>query len=687
MFQTAMGSNHAEPDGQCGDRTLSFYEARARGGAALVNMGAIGVAYPHGLVMRNQVGISEDRFIPGLRRVTRAVQSHGAKIAAQLQHGGPSSTGDMIDGRPLLTPSPPTPSSSVLSGLLFDDEIEESPFGRITHAPTFRIMDKADIALVVRQFADAARRAVEAGFDGIELHAAHGFLIRSFLSPATNSRTDEYGGSVENRARFLVEIISAIRQAIGRDFPLWAKFNVVEFNIENGFTVDDACIVAQLAQRAGVDAITASSFSGSARGKGLVSGSAPMNPANYASYASKVREAVSVPVIAAGRLEIDVANDLLAAGKADFIGMGRKLLADPDLPNKVVAGTPDEIRPCIYCFLCLSEIALDRHVRCAANGMTGRESLVTHSPTKSSRKVVVVGGGPGGMETARLLDKAGHRVTLLEASGQLGGTALIAAIAYEPNGRLVAWLKRQLSKGAVDVQLGSKASLDAIKTLEPDVVIVATGAARDRPAISGAHLSHVFDGNDLRELLLGEPGNADSITRFSLATRALMASGRKLGLIGSPQLIRRASRIWMPLGKQIVIIGGDLVGLELAEFLAHRGRSVTVVDDTAKFGVGLAPLRRGAILDELETMGVVMVPGVHAITIHEKDVHCTDREGVNRAFAADNVILAKGATEDLSLVTQLRAAGFETHAVGDCRGVGYIAQAMKDAADVAATIE
>src|SRR5512139_52372 len=173
MFQTAMGPNLAEADGTCGDRTIAFFEARARGGAALVNMGAIGIAFPDGMVMRNQVAISEDRFIPGLRRVTKAVQAHGARIAAQLQHGGPSSTEDMIAGRPLWVPSVPKASPSVLPGLLFEEEVEQSPFGRITRPPAFRVMDKADIELVVGQFAAAARRAVEAGFDGIELHAAH----------------------------------------------------------------------------------------------------------------------------------------------------------------------------------------------------------------------------------------------------------------------------------------------------------------------------------------------------------------------------------------------------------------------------------------------------------------------------------------------------------------------------------
>nr|WP_281250956.1 FAD-dependent oxidoreductase [Sphingopyxis flava] len=683
MIQTAMGSNQAEPDGNCSDDTIAFYEARARGGAALVNIGAIGVAYPHGLVMRNQVGISEDRFIPGLRRITKSVQAHGAKIVAQLQHGGAGSTGDMIAGQPLWVPSNPKAASYVLPGLLFDDEIEQSPFGLITRPPSYHVMDKADIELVVRQFTEGARRAVEAGFDGIEIHGAHGFLIRSFLSPATNTRTDEYGGSVENRARFLIEIIEAIREEIGRDFPLWCKFNVIEFNIENGFTVEDACKVAQLAERAGSDAITCSSYSGASRGKGLVSGSAPMNPANYVAYAAKVREAVNIPVIAAGRLELDVASDLLGEGKVDFIGMGRKLLADPELPRKVVAGKAEEIRPCIYCFLCLSELALDQPVRCAANGFTGRESQIDIPAASVPRNVVVVGGGPGGMEVARLLDRMGHRVTLLEASEQLGGTARIAAIAYEPNGRLVDWLKRQVENSSIEVYLNNRATLETIMALDPDSVIVATGAIRPRPEIPGATAAHVFDGNDLRQLLTGETGDADSSAKLSFTTRALMGAGRKLGLTSSPEMIRRASQLWMPLGKRIVIIGGDLVGLELAEFLVHRGRSVTVMDDAARFGLGLPPLRRGALLDELETLGVTLLPDVRNIAIDEKQVRCTDAPGTVKTFAADNVILAKGASEDLSLAKWLRDAGIETHVVGDCKGVGYIAQAMRDAADVA----
>lgn len=686
IIQSAMGTGLAEEDGTCGPAIIAFNEARALGGVGLVNIGAVGVAYPAGMVMKNQVAISDDRFIPGLQNLAQAIQSHDARIALQLQHGGPGSTEDMIAGRPLLVPSVPPASSSVLTALLFDEERADSAFGRIQTPPVYQVMTKSDIAAVIAQFASAARRTVAAGVDAIEIHAAHGYLLRSFLSPATNTRSDEYGGSAENRARFLVETIAAIREEIGRDFPVWCKINAVEFNMDNGFTVENACITARLAQKAGSDAISASAYSGSSRGRGLVGGSAAMRPANYVPFAAQIRKAVDIPVITAGRIEIDVADQLLGEGQIDFIGMGRKLLAEPDLARKLQDGTPDAVRPCIYCYTCISEVTLDRPVRCAVNGVTGREHAIdVGGRAATPRRVVVVGGGPGRMEAARLLSATGHAVTLLEASADLGGTARIAAIAYEPNGRIVEWLKRQVRKSSIDVRLGCPASVDSVVAMAPDAVVVATGAARSRLPIPGADLQHVYDGNDLRYLLTGD-GSAKAGTKFSPLIRAVMGVGRKLDLTGSPEMVRRASRMWMPLGKTIVIVGGDLVGLELAEFLAHRGRTVTIIDDTPKFGRGLPVLRRGDVLDELETAGVTMIPSAAGIAITPRDVRCTDGAGTQRTIAADNVILAKGATAELALATQLEDAGVATFAIGDCTGVGYIAQAMRDAADVAALL-
>lgn len=682
MFQTAMGYNIAEPDGTVNEATIAFAEARARGGAALVNVGAVGIGLPDGGVMPNQVSLSEDRFIPGVARLARAIQAHGARFVPQLQHGGLSATEDMIHGRPLWTPSIPTPSPGVLGSVLFEDEFRKAAMGR-ARPITYRIMDQADIDHVVGLYAAAARRAVEAGADGIELHGAHGYMIRSFLSPLTNHRTDQYGGPVENRARFLVEILTAIRAEIGRDFPLWCKINVVEFNFPVNFTVEDACVVAKLAEQAGADAITCSTFSGSPRGAGLVSGSVPMRPGHYIEYAAKVREHINIPVIAAGRVEPELANEMLGDGRVDFIGLGRKVLADPAFPAKLAAGRREDIRPCIYCFMCLSEVVLDQAICCAVNPATGRETELQFPQTANPCRVVVIGGGPGGMESARLLEAMGHSVVLLEASDRLGGTARIAAIAYEPNGRLVEWHKRQLAKSAVDIRLSTRATVETVRALNPDAVVVATGAARPRPDIPGNDQPHVHDGNDMRSLMLGESAGQGGTAKFSLATRALMGAGRALGLTSSPEMARRASELWMPIGKRVVVIGGDLVGLELAEFLAHRGRTVAVVDDVEKFGKGLYPVRRGALLDELQSAGVPLVAGASEIAIGADAVTCRDAEGNALSLPADNVILAKGATAELTLAEQLRAAGLEVHTVGDCNGVGYIAGAMKDASELA----
>jgi NADPH-dependent 2,4-dienoyl-CoA reductase/sulfur reductase-like enzyme len=289
------------------------------------------------------------------------------------------------------------------------------------------------------------------------------------------------------------------------------------------------------------------------------------------------------------------------------------------------------------------------------------------------------------MEAARRLSERGHVVTLIERSDRLGGTLRFAAIAYAPNERLLDWLERGVAGAGINVRLGTDATEELLRELSVDAVVVASGARRELPPMPGANLRHVLGGDELRALVLGEtlPGLD---RKFGLATRLAAKAGAATGLTRNPAFIREATRRWLPLGKRIVIIGGDLVGLELAEFLAERGRTVTVIDESATFGRGLTIVRRWRVLDELRQLGVALLPGYRDIAITSSAVMATGSEGGRLEYPADHVIVAKGAVGDLSLAQRLERAGFETHAIGDCNGVAYIDGAMRSAAALAARL-
>jgi len=391
-----------------------------------------------------------------------------------------------------------------------------------------------------------------------------------------------------------------------------------------------------------------------------------------------VKRAVSIPVIASGRVEPEQADTHIGQGHFDCLAMGRKLLADPELPNKLVCGKPDQVLPCIYCYTCVSAIYTREPVRCAINPDTGLEYLAEDLPKRKDLHAVIVGGGPGGMEAARLLAQAGNKVTLLERGDRLGGTLQFASLAYKANERLLNWLRQQVAALPVDIRLCTPATDELIQSLKPDVVIVATGAKREMPGIKGCDQSHVFSGEDMRRLMLGE--SSDSLKhKTSRIARLLAKLGAVTGITRNLGLARKATRWWMPLGKHIGIIGGELVGLELAEFLNERGRQVTVIDESGRLGSGLTLVRRMRLLSELQEHGVSLFPSSSGISIEANGIRFTDGKDEARHIEVDQVIVAKGATGELSLAEALRAQGLEVHTVGDCNGVGYIEGAIRGA--------
>lgn len=684
LVVTAMGASLAEPDGHCGERIRAYHEEQARGGAGLIITGVAGVAWPVGGNQVNQIAISDDRFLPGLVALVDAVHAHGARIAPQLHHGGLVAMEDLLAGRPVLCPSLPAPPSGDFTQAFLLEEIAAAPFSRIRD-PQFRVMTAEDIQAVTAQFAAAADRAKRAGFDGVEIHGGHGYLLSSFISPKSNKRTDAYGGPLENRVRFLLEVIAAVRSAVGADFPVWCKLDSREVGSEGGITIEDAVRTAQMVEAAGADAITVTAYHDTGQ-PSLHSGShTPHEPGLNIPFAARMKAAINIPVIASGRIEPEVGDRAVAEGALDFVSMGRKLLADPHLPRKLAEGHAQDILPCIYCYTCISAIYVCEPLRCAVNPETGFEYQRPPRRPAAPKRIVVVGGGPGGMEAARRLDASGHDVVLLEKSDQLGGTLRFAALAYAPNERLLDWLRRQITQSGIDVRLGTEATPDLLRRLAPDEVIVATGAVRGLPPIPGHELPHVFSGEDMRRMMLGE-SSADLKRKTGLMIRLATKVGAATGMTGNLDFVRKATHQWMPLGRQVVIIGGELVGLELAEFLAERGRQVTVVDDVPRLGKGLTVVRRMRLLDELKAHGVALFPGASGIRIERDAVRFEAQGGAPERRAADHVIVAKGASGDLRLADELRSLGFSVHALGDATGVGYIEGAMRSAAQAAAAI-
>lgn len=681
ILVTAMGVSLSEPDGTVGERLIAYHEEQAKGGAGLIITGVAGVAWPTGAVQPNQTAISDDRFLPGLTALVERVHVHGAKIAAQLHHGG-LVAGYSADafGEELWAPCYPPPFKGDFIDYFLPEEMKAFS-GKV---PQIRRLSHEDIDRVVAQFGAAAARAKRAGFDAIELHAGHGYLISSFISPKTNTRTDEYGGSLENRTRLLMRVIAAIRENVGADFPLWVKLDSVEVGKEGGITLDLAIETARMVEAAGADAITVSAYHDGGQGKLHSASNIPHEPETNIPAATAIKAAVGVPIIASGRVEPEAGDRHIGSGAYDFLAMGRKLLADPHLPRKLAGNAPESVRPCVYCYTCVSTAYVREPLRCAVNPETGFE-CERSAPQVAGKRYVVIGGGPGGMEAALRLSEAGNRVTLIEQGTRLGGTLRIAALAYPANERLLDWLIREIGRSSVDVRLHTVATTELLRSLAPDAVIVATGARRDMPAIAGGDLPHVFSGDDMRKLLLGEV--SDELKRKTgLATRLATKIGAATGITANLDFVRTASRRWMPIGKRITIIGGELVGLELAEFLHERGREVTVLEPAPRLGKGLLLVRRMRLIAELREHGVAMHGGVKDLLIGDRDVSFTNVGGEARMVAADNVIVAMGASGDVALADHLRAEGFAVEAVGDCNGVGYIEGAIRGAAQTVARL-
>lgn len=649
VVMSPMETMYGTSDGLPSQRTRDYFAARARGGVGLITLGATGIDNHHPETPGG-LHLATDDAVAAHRALVNEVHEHGAKIQPQIVHAGPDGLGPELFGVTSLGPS-------VIPSYL-------------TGRPSTEI-SKQQLTEVFDLYKAAARRAVEAGYDGIELHAAHGYmLLGSFLAPQRNRRTDDYAGfSARGRVRVVRETLAAIRSEIGAALPITLRISGYE-RVAGGRPIYETARVAPELVAAGVDAFHVSGGVIDRLVTGMVNGADDGDELNVGAAAA-VKQVVDVPVIAVGRIHDPVAAErILADGRADFIAMGRPLLADADLPRKLGSGQSGRVRKCISCENCIDAMEQRFSVDCAVNPRTGKERELAAPRSARAKRVVVVGGGPAGLEAARVAAERGHRVTLFERGGQLGGALRWACVLHPENQPFLRYLRNEIRHSHVKVALGHSVSASDVVASAPDAVVVATGGHVAVPSIAGAGLRHVHTGPGLRALLDGQ----------------LFAGWRQRAV--RADLVRFATRAWMPFGRRVAIIGGDLVALELAEFLASRGRLVSILESGNDIAPEVGNKRKTEHMDRLDRLGVSVHVRATVERISTDAVVFTPTGGTVRELAADSVVIAGTVEPDTSLFDELVAALPETlvQAAGDCSGLGLIRKATEDGARAACAI-
>lgn len=668
-------------NGEITQEDIDHFVARAAGGTGLIMTGCAAVAYPLGATSLKEPALSEDRFIPGIKALADAVHDAGSKLCVQMTHHGKIARIDTLEGRPLLVPSIPNDERD-LSAMIDNtpEELQKMSAASGGKSASFKVADHDDIVSLRRSFATAAGRVKAAGGDAVEIHCAHGYALGSFLSRADNRRTDEYGGTLENRARLACEVIAEVRAEVGASLAIIVRVAGREYGAGDGLTTQEAVGASKLFEAAGADAIHVTGWARNSF-KNFTDGPLPDKVGAYVELSGAVKAAVSIPVIAVGRVLPEVGEKAIAEGKADFAAMGRQLLADPDLVNKLKAGQAERVRPCINCYVCVQENFWDETPLCAVNPALGNETLLPMPRTRTTRRIVVVGAGPAGLEVARVAAERGHQVTVLDKVDRLGGTLWFSSLTTPDNGTLLRWLANEVKRLGVDVRLNTEATAASIQALSPDVVVVATGAVRGRPAVPGADLPHVHTGDTLRALMTG----AGDTSTQPLYLRVLGKLGQLSRITKSAAAVRAVTRKFLPVGKDVVVIGGSLVGLELAEFLVERGRRVTLLEEGQQLGVPMAMPRRWTAVRHAKENGVVIHR--HA-TVQRITPDYVEFEvgGKTLSTLASMVVVASDVIAAAPLADQLAASAAEVHVVGDATAVDYIEGAIHTAWKVASKL-
>lgn len=621
VVMPAMGTNLANRGGTVSPESIAYIERRARGGAGLI-ITEVTAVHPGGVLGPKQLAAYDDRFVPGLAAMASTAHSQGCRIALQLHHAGRESLYLLSKGKAIGPSAVPSRVYGVAPREMTPEEIEE----------------------VTVSFGSAACRAREAGFDAVEIHAAHGYLLTQFLSALSNRRTDVYGGStLRERSRFVVDIIERVRREVGSDFPVSVRISTEE-SIKGGYSVEDMQEILPDLVRAGADIINASF--GTHGSPGFIT----IPPAEYepgfnVRLAGMVKDVVPVPVIAVGRLTDPEQGDrVIRRGEADLVAFGRQFLADPDFLLKARKGRWDDIRRCIACNQgCIErEMLGEGDIRCSINPETGQETVYPRAPAPASRRVLVVGAGPAGLTAAFEAQRLGHRVTLIERETEPGGQVRYAAIPphKDLHGRWVAWLAEQVRRAGVTVVMGTEVTEAVVTESGFDHVIVATGGESITPPVPGIERPCVSDAWQVLDGRVKPDG-------------------------------------------PVLIIGGGLIGMETADFLTERGVEVTIAEMLEQSPV-LRVTAHGFMLHRrLRDKGCRLLLGARVTSIGEGEVDIIKNGGPLVLSPVNHVVVAAGMRPRDELTMVLERLAIPHSVVGDAQSPRRIFEAVDEGARAA----
>ena len=617
-----------EEDGCVTPQLTEFLIERARSRPGMIISGATPV-HPSGTSDPNtirMVHVWKDEVLPGLEQMVRAVHNYDVKFGAQLNHGG-------------LThlPQPSVCASEVP---------EMNKAGFVTRAAS-----KDEIKEYVRAFGAAAERCVSVGFDFVEIHGAHAYLINTFLTPRYNRRTDEYGGSFENRVRFLLEVVREVRERVGDGIPVGVRLNGDDFIGEGGWNLADLCRLAPiLEKREGVNYLNIS-VGGSSYGT-LHVNIAPMyeDQGAFVHFSEEVKKHVSIPVVTVGRIKNPImADKIIMEGKADLVAMARAQIADPEMVEKARKGELADIRLCLAeCLGCIEGILRCGEASCAINPRVGREYLIRDvegEKRATAKKVLVAGAGCAGLEAARRAAFAGHKVILCESKGWIGGQLRLAAMMpkRQEMGDIIPWYERQLNKLGVEIRLNTPVDEDLLNQISPDVLVIAAGSLPEVPLGFIEGLNNI---KDIELIMVDELLEEEKLT-----------------------------------GDNVLVVGGDQIGLQVADYLSERVKRVYVVEKGAHFAEKMAANDRVYLVGRIINKGVKRYKRVLRIEILPTDevwmVNGSERE---RLPEIDTIVLASDRRPNIFLAEVAERKGIETHIIGDAKGVTGTDQATVSAA-------